>query len=169
MALRMAQLGGVSLVNKPKSFLLPSFSLRAEVRASPRFRSLRFLLCGRKALRIAAGSSRKISRLGRHKPKTPGISLYITFLQFPFTSCSPKRLLKPPNDSTIRVAFDVFDRLVAPLWRTMLRLCCGSDLNSVSYLSICCGCCGSRGGGPPLPPPGDHWSQRLTGPTAAID
>ena len=36
--------------------------------------------------------------------------------------------------------------LVAPLVAVLLRLCCGSDLNSDSYLPICCGCCGSRGG-----------------------
>src|SRR6267154_2900214 len=46
---------------------------------------------------------------------------------------------------------DVFDGLVAPLWRTLLRLCCGSDLVFISYLPACCGCCGSRGGmAPPL-------------------
>src|SRR6266481_3629118 len=51
---------------------------------------------------------------------------------------------------------------VAPLWRTMLRLCCGSDLNFVPYLPTLLRCCGSRGGIgrypnlailPPLPRP----------------
>ena len=28
----------------------------------------------------------------------------------------------------------------------LLRLCCGSDLDFVSYLPRCCGCCGSGGG-----------------------
>jgi hypothetical protein len=36
----------------------------------------------------------------------------------------------------------LFVKGVAPL----LRLCCGSDLNFVSYLPRCCGCCGSGGG-----------------------
>src|SRR4029077_16187686 len=35
---------------------------------------------------------------------------------------------------------------VAPPVAPLLRLCCGSDLNFVSYLPSCCGCCGSRGG-----------------------
>jgi hypothetical protein len=45
---------------------------------------------------------------------------------------------------------------VAPL----LRLCCGSDLNFISYLPRCCGCCGSRGGEAGVRHPAD----RLTPP-----
>jgi len=36
--------------------------------------------------------------------------------------------------------------LVAPRVAPLLRLCCGSDLNFVSYLPICCGCCGGEEG-----------------------
>ena len=59
-----------------------------------------------------------------------------------------------PGAPDLRSAFDVGGWIlvlgilitVAPPVALLLRLCCGSDLNSVSYLPICCGCCGSGGG-----------------------
>lgn len=33
-----------------------------------------------------------------------------------------------------------------PSVAALLRLCCASDLNFVSYLQGCCGCCGPKGG-----------------------
>ena len=39
-----------------------------------------------------------------------------------------------------------FSEVVAPPVALLLRLCCGSDLNSDSYLPIYCGRCGSGGG-----------------------
>jgi hypothetical protein len=57
----MPPLENGGLEHKPQLSLRPFFRLRAKVRASPRFRSLRYLLGGRKVVRIAFGYHPKFS------------------------------------------------------------------------------------------------------------
>src|ERR1051325_6757464 len=75
----------------------------------------------------------------------PKVSL--NFLKLSKTSQREAPVTRRPaiSPSTINFPLSTCPN-VAPPVVPLLRLCCGSDLNFVSYLPRCCGCCGSRRG-----------------------